>query len=41
MKTSHKIVLYAALLGLLLLVFALYGRPEFMLSLATQLWGCF
>jgi hypothetical protein len=22
-------------------VFALYGRPDFMMTLANQVWGCF
>jgi hypothetical protein len=32
---------YAAALAALLTVFSLYLQPEFMVSLADQLWACF
>jgi hypothetical protein len=31
-------VTVAAILGF---VFALYGRPDFVLNLSNQIWGCF
>jgi hypothetical protein len=41
MKPMQKLVLYAALGGLLGLVFALYARPDFVMNLSNQIWGCF
>lgn len=41
MKTHHKLLLYSALTGLLLLVFSMYAQPDFMLSLGNQIWGCY
>ncbi len=41
MKPAHKVLLYAGLLVVLGLVFALYTRPDFVMTLANQLWGCF
>jgi hypothetical protein len=41
MKTLHKLLIYTGLLGLLLMIFTLYGRPDFLMTLANQLWGCF
>lgn len=41
MKLSHKVLLYAALAGVLALVFAMYARPDFVMNLANQVWGCF
>ncbi len=41
MKLVYKILLYVALLVLLLSVFFLYGRPEFLMTVANQVWGCF
>jgi len=32
---------YAAALAALLAVFALYTRPEFLVTLADQIWACF
>ncbi|WP_275425869.1 hypothetical protein [Rhodoferax koreensis] len=42
MKTRvRKTLLYgAALLGLAM-VFAMYTRPDFLVSVADQLWACF
>lgn len=41
MKAGRQIFLYAGALGVLLAVFALYTRPEFLVSLADQVWACF
>ena len=41
MKPRHKLLVYAAALAVLLGVFALYTRPEFLTNLADQLWSCF
>ncbi|MDO9145251.1 hypothetical protein [Rhodoferax sp.] len=41
MKPLHKALIYAALLVVLGLVFALYTRPDFTMTLANQVWGCF
>ena len=32
---------YAAALAVLAAVFVMYTRPEFLVSLADQLWACF
>jgi hypothetical protein len=41
MKPIHKALLFSGLAAVLLLVFAMYGRPDFVLTLANQVWGCF
>lgn len=42
MRTAYRRwVGYAAVLAVLLAVFALYLRPEFMHTLADQIWACF
>lgn len=41
MKLLQKLMLYAAMAGVLGLVFALYARPDFVLNLSNQLWSCF
>lgn len=42
MKTrSRNFLMYGAALAGLAAVFALYTRPEFLISLADQLWACF
>lgn len=41
MKPAVKFLGYALMLGLLALVFVLYGQADFMLMLANQVWGCF
>jgi hypothetical protein len=41
MKPLQKILLYVSLLVVLALVFALYTRPDFVMNLANQVWGCF
>ena len=39
--TARKILLYAAAVCVLLAVFALYTRPDFLVTLADQVWACF
>ena len=42
MRTRYKRSIVAgALLAVLLGVFALYLQPDFMLTLADQIWACF
>ncbi|WP_256445083.1 hypothetical protein [Rhodoferax sp. U11-2br] len=41
MKPAVRLLGYAMMLGLLALVFVLYGQADFMLMLANQVWGCF
>lgn len=41
MKPVQKVLLYAGLLLVLALVFAMYTRPDFVMTLANQVWGCF
>lgn len=41
MKFGHKLGLYAGTLCLLLWVFSMYTRPDFLLTLANQIWSCF
>lgn len=41
MKQSHKILLYAGAICVLVAVFALYTRPDFLVTLANQVWACF
>lgn len=38
---ARKLAAYAAAVGVLLAVFALYARPEIMIALADQVWACF
>jgi len=38
---SRKLLAYGAAVALLLAVFALYTRPEIMVTLADQIWSCF
>ena len=33
--------MWASITAILLGVFALYARPEFLMTLADQLWACF
>ena len=37
----QKIALWSLAIGVSLGVFALYTRPDFLLTLADQLWSCF
>jgi ribose/xylose/arabinose/galactoside ABC-type transport system permease subunit len=45
MRTAGRALLataaVAVVLGALLGVFALYTRPDFLVTLASQLWACF
>jgi len=41
MKPIHKATLYLAIAATLALVFAMYTRPDFMMTLTNQIWGCF
>jgi len=41
MKPGIKLLLFITMAGALAGVFALYGRPEFLMTLANQVWGCF
>lgn len=41
MRFGHKVLLYALALCLLLAVLSLYTRPDFLLTLANQVWSCF
>ena len=41
MRPFNKALLYACLLGVLLLVFTMYSQPDFLLMLANQVWACF
>ena len=37
----RRLAAYAAALAVVLAVFALYLRPEFVVMMADQLWSCF
>lgn len=41
MKPVQKVLLYTSLAVVLGLVFAMYTRPDFVMTLANQVWGCF
>jgi hypothetical protein len=41
MKPLHKAAVTVALAAILGFVFALYGRPDFVMTLSNQIWGCF
>lgn len=41
MKLSVKWLGVVAALAVLVMVFELYTRPDFMFNLANQVWGCF
>jgi len=40
-KRRQRIFIYGAALALLLSVFSLYARPDFLVMLANQVWSCF
>jgi hypothetical protein len=40
-KSARQWLAWAAALALLLAVFALYTRPDFLVTLADQVWACF
>ena len=37
----RKLLVFAVALAALLAVFALYTRPDFLVTLADQIWACF
>jgi len=39
--TARKLLAYAAAIAVLLGVFALYTRPELMVTISEQIWACF
>lgn len=39
--SARKLLAYAAALAVLLGVFALYTRPQIMVTIADQIWACF
>jgi hypothetical protein len=41
MKSSHKVIFFALSAAVLAMVFAMYTRPDFVMTLANQVWGCF
>ena len=41
MKQHHRAWAYVAALCALLAVFSLYTRPDFLVTLANQIWACF
>jgi hypothetical protein len=41
MRHWRKPLSHAAAVVVLLAVFALYTRPDFLVTLADQIWGCF
>lgn len=41
MKSTHRLIGYTLALVALMLVFLMYTRPEFMMSMANQIWACF
>ena len=38
---TRKLLAYIAAVTVLLAVFALYTRPQFLVTLADQVWACF
>ncbi len=38
---ARKSLAWSATLAVLLAVFALYTRPDFLVTLADQIWACF
>ena len=40
-RSIQRLGLYSAALAALLAVFALYLQPDFMVTLAQQVWACF
>ncbi|MFZ2394291.1 MAG: hypothetical protein WA134_11250 [Rhodoferax sp.] len=41
MKPVQKVLLYTGLAVVLGLVFAMYTRTDFVMTLTNQVWGCF
>ena len=40
-RLPRQLLVWGLVLAALLGVFALYARPDFLLTLADQLWSCF
>ena len=40
-KITHQLLAWALAGAVLLAVFALYTQPEFLVTLADQIWACF
>ena len=40
-KLWQRTLIWTAIMGVLLAVFALYLQPEFMVTLADHVWACF
>jgi hypothetical protein len=38
---TRKLLAYAAAIAVLLAVFALYTRPQMMVTIGDQIWACF
>ena len=38
---ARRLILYALAVAAALAVFALYTRPDFLVTLADQVWACF
>lgn len=41
MRQGYRFLLYAAAMGVLLAIFMLYTRADFMVNIANQVWACF
>lgn len=41
MTRARKLLAYAAAVAVLLAVFALYTRPQMLVTLTNQVWACF
>lgn len=41
MKQRQKWLIYGGAVMVLLAVFALYTRPDFLVTLSNQIWACF
>ena len=40
-QPGQRYLLYAGAVAVLLAVFSLYTRPDFLVTLANQVWACF
>jgi hypothetical protein len=41
MKRAYRLLLWGLALLALLAVFAMYTRPDFLVTLSNQIWACF
>jgi len=41
MSTRQRVLIWSSAVLVLLAVFSMYQRPDFLLTLADQLWSCF